>query len=55
MKNLSLTLYLEVNNSNYIFFVVESDEQKNTKIVYNNDISLNELGNDRTFNLEKLV
>ena len=53
MKNLSLTLYLEVNNSNYIFFVVESDEQKNTKIVYNNDISLNELGNDRTFNLEK--
>ncbi len=53
MKNLSLTLYLEVNNTNYIFFVVESDEQKNTKIVYNNDISLNELGNDRTFNLEK--
>ena len=53
MKNVSLTLYLEVNNSNYIFFVVERDEQKKTKIVYNHNIILNDLVSDRIFNLEK--
>ncbi len=34
MKNSSLTLYLEVSNSNYIFFVGENDQQNNTKIIY---------------------
>ena len=30
--NSTLTLYLEINNSNYVFFVGESDEQNNIKI-----------------------
>ena len=34
--NSTLTLYLEINNSNYVFFVGESDEQNNIKIVSNN-------------------
>ena len=33
MENSALTLYLEINESNYIFFVSENDEQNNFKII----------------------
>ncbi len=52
MENSSLTLYLEINNLNYIFFVAEKDEQNNFKITYKLEIPLRGLENDRIFDLE---
>ena len=33
MKNSFLTLYLEINNTNFIFFVGEKDDQNNLKLL----------------------
>ena len=52
MDDSSLTLYLEINNSNYIFFVTEKDEQNNFKIAYKQEIPLRGLENDRILDLE---
>ena len=53
MKDLSLTLYLEINNLNYIFFVGENDEQKNLKIIHNSTIPSQSIQNGRILDLEK--
>ena len=34
MKNPSLQLYLEINELNFIFYVVENDDLYNFKIIY---------------------
>ena len=54
MKNLNQKLYLEINNSNYTFFVVEDNNQDNFKILYKLKTSLTGLANDGIFDLEKI-
>jgi cell division protein FtsA len=53
MKSLSLTLYLEINDLNYIFYVGESDEQNNFKIVYEKRIPLEGIEENKIYDLEK--
>ena len=53
MKISSLTLYLEINNSKLIFFVLESDENNNSKIIHESNTPLNGIQNNRISDLEK--
>ena len=53
MKNSSLTLYLEINDLNYIFYVGENDEQNNFKIVYEKETPLEGIDENRINDLEK--
>ena len=53
MKNFSLTLYMEINNSNYIFFVGQRDDRDNFKIVYKFETPIAGIDNNRISNLEK--
>ena len=53
MKNLSLNLYLEINNQNFNFFVEESDGQKTSKILYETKVPLQGIDNNRIFDQEK--
>ena len=34
MQDTYLTLYIEINDSDFIFFVTQNDEQNNFKIIY---------------------
>tara|TARA_B100001057_G_scaffold301056_1_gene301230 strand:- start:7646 stop:8839 length:1194 start_codon:yes stop_codon:yes gene_type:complete len=52
MKNFSLTLYMEINNSNYIFFVGQRDDRDNFKIVYKFETPIAGIENNRISNLE---
>ena len=54
MKNSSLSLYLEINNLNYIFFAGETDEQNNFKIVYKLELPIEGINNNKILNLEKV-
>ena len=54
MKNISLTLFLEINNSKYTFFVGESNELDNFKIKYKLDLPLDGIKNNKILNLEKV-
>ena len=49
-----LTLYLEINNTNYIFFVGYSDEQNNFKIVYKLEVPLKGIEDNRISDLENV-
>lgn len=53
MKNFSLTLYLEINNSNFVFSVGESDDQDTFKVVYTSQLPLEGIDNFRISNYEK--
>ena len=53
MKISSLTLYLEINNSKFIFFVLESDENNNSKIIHESNTPLIGIQNNRISDLEK--
>ena len=53
MKNSSLTLYLEINNLNFAFFVVNIDENNNLKIIYEQDVPLMGIEKNRISDLEK--
>jgi len=53
MKISSLTLYLEINNSKFIFFVLESDENNNSKIIHESSTPLIGIQNNRISDLEK--
>ena len=53
MKNSYQTLYLEINNENFIFFVGECDEQNNFKITYKFDVPIIGIENNRISDLEK--
>ena len=52
--NFTLTLYLEINNSSYIFFVGEGDEQNNVKIAYELEIPLKGIEDFRISDLENI-
>ena len=54
MKNLSPKLFLEINNSNLIFFVVEDDYQNDFKISYKLTTPLTGLLDNRITDLEKI-
>ncbi len=53
MKISSPTLYLEINNSKFIFFVLENDENNNSKIIYESNTPLTGIQNNRISDLEK--
>ena len=52
MQDPGSTLYLEINNLNFIFFVIKSDEN-NFKITYKLDVPINGIEEDRILDLEK--
>ena len=54
MKNSSPSLYLEINDLEYIFYVGEIDDQNNLKIIYVSNIFLNGIENNRISDLEKI-
>ncbi len=53
MKISSLSLYLEINNSKFIFFVLESDENNNLKIIHESYSPSIGIQNNRISDLEK--
>ena len=53
MKNLPLSLYLEINDLDYVFYVGEIDDQNNLKIIYVSNIFLKGIENNRISDLEK--
>ena len=55
MEDSSLKLYLEINNLSFIFLVGESDEYDNFKIVYNLELPLQGIENNRIINLEQVL
>ena len=52
MKNSTLTLYLEINNSNYVFFVCEKDKENNLKISHKIEAPLQGIDQKRISNLD---
>ena len=54
MKHLSLTLYLEINNTNFIFFVRRNDDQNNFKTIYELKTKLEGITNDRISDIDKI-
>ena len=54
MKKLSPTLYLEINNLNFSFFVSEIDEQDNFNIVFKTKVPIAGIENNRMFDFEKV-
>tara|TARA_B100001057_G_scaffold55765_1_gene49528 strand:+ start:696 stop:1889 length:1194 start_codon:yes stop_codon:yes gene_type:complete len=54
MKNSSLSLYLEINNLNFIFLVGEKDRYDNFKIVYKLELPLKGINNNRITDLEEV-
>ena len=53
MKNSSLTLYLEINNLKFAFFVINIDKNNNLKIIYEQDVPLMGIEKNRISDLEK--
>ena len=49
-----LTLYLEINNFNYIFSVREDDGQNNFKTIYNLNVRLEGITDNRISDLNKV-
>ena len=54
MKYSSLTLYLEINNTSFIFFAVEIDEKNTFKIVYKLELPIKGIEHNRITNLEEV-
>ena len=54
MKHLSLTLYLEINNTNFIFFVRSNDDQNNFKTIYELKTKLEGITDDRISDIDKI-
>ncbi len=53
MENSPTTLYIEINNINFIFFVGKNDAQNNFKIAFKLHVSLRGVENGRISNLEE--
>ena len=51
MKNF-ITLYLEINNSNFAFFVVSNENLDNIKIIYKLEIPLSGITDNRFSDFE---
>jgi len=54
MTNSFLKLYLEINKQSYFFFVGQNDENDNFKIIYNLELPLKGIENNRISDLEKV-
>ena len=54
MKEMSLTLFLEISNLNYSFFVGKRDELNNFKIIHKSILPLNGIENNGISNFEKV-
>lgn len=54
MKTFSTTLYLEINNLNFIFFTGEIDEQNNFNIIHKLKVPIVGIENNRIFDFEKV-
>ena len=52
--NPAQTLYLEINNTNYVFFVGDNDEQNNFKITYKLEIPLKGIEDYKITDLENI-
>ena len=55
MNNSNPSLFVEVKNSNFIFFVGEYDENETLKISFELSIPLNEPNENKIFDLEKVL
>ena len=53
MKNLKLSLILEINNNDLIFFVAEGDEENFLKSIYKQSVPIEGFENSRISDLEK--
>jgi cell division protein FtsA len=49
------SLFVEVNNFNFIFFVGEYDQNENFKIIYESNISLNGINGNKISDFEKIL
>ena len=54
MKNTSLTLYIEIDNNNLIFFVCESDIQNYFNQTFKLKVKLDDLENDKISDFNKI-
>ena len=53
--NTAQTLYLEINNTNYVFFVGDNDEQNNFKVIEKLILPLIGLSNNKISDIEKVT
>ncbi len=53
MKNYAYNLYLEINNTNLIFFVGENNEDNNLKIFNKFSVPIEGIENNKIINFEK--
>ena len=54
MEKYSLTLYLEINKSDFTFFVEKKDEKNNLEIIYNTTIPIDGIEKNRISDLKKI-
>ena len=54
MEKYSLTLYLEIDNFNFIFSVEKKDKKSNLEIINNTIVPIEGIEKKRIFNLEKI-
>ena len=54
MKNYSLSLFCEINNSYFTFSVGKNNEQNNCEIIFTHDVPINGIQNNRIENFEKV-
>ena len=52
MRNSSLSLYLEINTTHFIFFVGKSEEEKNFEVIYKLELPISGITNSRISDLE---
>ncbi len=55
MKNYKLNLFLEINTSNYIFFVGKSDENNNLEVIFKLELPLAGIENNKISDSEKFL
>ena len=54
MPNSNLSLYIELNNYDVIFYTVESEEQNSLKIIYEKNVSLINYEKDKILDFDKI-
>ena len=50
MKNFSLSLFCEINNSCFTFYVSKNDDQNNCEIIFTHDVTMIGIHNNRIIN-----
>ena len=54
MQKSKLTLFLEINDLNYVFYICKISEQNNCEVVYNSKMPLDGIRDNRVVNSEKV-